>query len=106
MAGSTLSTSPHDGFVPEAENTKATTSKVGVAARVVAALRMLPAVEPDDQVALKADEIDDCVADGSLAAEFQTVEATAAKTLPHPAPGVCTLHTPGTGDSTKPAVDA
>ena len=75
-------------MVPEAQNAKAADGEVRIAFPVLAALRVLTAIDFDDQARFEAGEIGDVFADRNLAPELQAIEASVAETIPQAAFGV------------------
>ena len=71
-----------DIVVPDADHAIPAGAEVAVALPVVRAIRMLAAVEFDNQPPLAANEVDVVAIDGLLADEFETTKPAAAKPCP------------------------
>jgi hypothetical protein len=75
-----------DITVPESHNDIAHCLELGRPIRIAnnrGSVAMLPAIHLNDEVVLKAHEVDDMAADWSLAFELQTIEPSSAKKAPH-----------------------
>ena len=59
-----------DVVVPETENAPASSAQIAVSLVMIARLRMLAAIDLDDQPRFNADEVDDVGRNGELAAEL------------------------------------
>ena len=65
-----------DIAVPEAKHTKPFTFEPACPLTVVRLLRVLSAIDPDDQPSIEAYEIDDVASDGRLATDAMALELT------------------------------
>jgi hypothetical protein len=70
-------------IVPEPDHTKAKLFEICVPVTVGETVRMLAAIDLDDQPRIKANEIDDIRADGMLAAKPETLKFAVPQQLPH-----------------------
>src|SRR4051812_36583440 len=73
--------------VPDAQNAKALPGKPAIALSIASAIGVLAAVEFDDQLLVRTENVDDVAPDGDLAAKFVGGETAAAHEQPQPALG-------------------
>jgi len=69
-------------IVPDTDHPITERAKGAIAVPVVAAFRVLAAVELDNQAPLAANEVDEILTDGLLADEFEAAQLPAAKACP------------------------
>ncbi|GLQ10214.1 hypothetical protein GCM10007913_21460 [Devosia yakushimensis] len=91
-----------DIVVPDAEKAEALGFQIGIATGVVSGFGVLAAVEFDDEMAFKTDEVRNEITDGQLAAEFEIREPPVAEEYPALGFRFGRLVTHGFGKATQP----